>query len=165
MKAKFGEDKICAHTVVDESKGYSMRKFLVYTSAGLHSNVHLWAKTESRDYDIWITNYSDVPGNLSEYADFYNERRGAKFPNFLEVLKENREFLSKYQAIMVSDDDIIISPKKLDRMFNLLVEKELWVVVPAFSRFGKISHDTTERWLTTRYRYTNFAEVTCFQNR
>lgn len=137
-----------------------MRDFLVYTSAGLNSNVHRWA-SEKRTYDIWVTNYSDVPGNLREYADHYNESKGAKFPNFKCVVNEHASLLSQYKAIMVADDDIVISPKKLDNLFCLLEEKNLWIVAPAFSRFGKISHKGTERMLSSRYRYTNFAEVTC----
>lgn len=138
-----------------------MRDFLVYTSAGLNSNVHLWAKSVDRNYDVWVTNYSDVKGNLSDLADYYNESKGTKFPNLKKVMAEHEPILRQYKAIMVADDDVVINARKLNRMFNLMCEKDLWVVAPAFSRFGKISHETTERKLLTRYRYTNFAEMTC----
>lgn len=144
-----------------QSKGVSLvRDFLVYTSAGMNSNVHHWA-SKKRSYDIWVTNYSDVAGNLREYSDHYNESRGAKFPNFKRIVDKHAPLLSQYKAIMVADDDIIISPKKLDNLFRFLEEKDLWIVTPAFSRFGKLSHTGTQRMLSTHYRYTNFAEVTC----
>lgn len=138
-----------------------MRRFLIYTSAGKHNNVHHWVNTRERSYDIWVTNYSDKPGLLKDVADFYSERKGAKFPNLLEVILNHRKQIEQYQAIMIADDDIIISPKKLERLFSQLVAQDLWIITPAFSRIGKITHDTTERKLTSRYRYTNFAEVTC----
>jgi len=138
-----------------------MRPFLIYTSAGTHNNVRRWVESEDRNYDLWVTNYSDRPGLLKDVADFYNERKGAKFPNFHHILNNHRDQLEGYQAIMVADDDIILSPKKLEGLFAQLVEQKLWIIVPAYSRFGKITHDTTERCLMSRYRYTNFAEVTC----
>ncbi len=138
-----------------------MREFLVYTSAGENANVHRWAKQAHRSYDIWITNYSNTPGLHRGHADHYNERKGAKFPNFKWVLENHREHISAYKAIMIADDDIILSCADLDALFRLLAEKQAPIVVPAFSRLGKISHDTTAREWRSDYRYTNFAEVTC----
>ena len=138
-----------------------MRNFLVYTSAGDNANVRLWAKKADRSYDIWITNYSVIPGLNREYADFYNESQGAKFPNFQSVLEQNRKHLSAYQAIMIADDDIILSCADIDALFRLLIAQDVGVVVPALSRFGKVFHDTTARELRSDFRITNFAEVTC----
>jgi len=138
-----------------------MRPFLIYTSAGEHNNVHRWIGGEDRNYDIWVTNYSEKPGLLSELADYYNEKKGAKFQNFHNVFECHRDHLEQYQAIMVADDDIIIPPKKLEGLFAQLVKENLWIITPAFSRFGKITHDTTERRLASQYRYTNFCEMTC----
>lgn len=138
-----------------------MKEFLLYTSAGLNSNVAQWASSPDRSYDIWITNYSDTPNHLREFADVYNESKGAKFPNLKKIFEEHGSTLSRYKAIMVADDDIIISPKKLNALFRMIEEKDAWIVTPAFSKFGKISHTTTERRLMSKYRYTNFAEVTC----
>lgn len=138
-----------------------MKDFLIYTSAGLNANVAQWASSPDRSYDIWITNYSDTPNHLREFADVYNESKGAKFPNLKKIFEEHGSTLSRYKAIMVADDDIIISPKKLNALFRMIEEQDAWIVTPAFSKFGKISHTTTERRLTSKYRYTNFAEVTC----
>lgn len=138
-----------------------MKDFLIYTSAGLNANVAQWASSPDRSYDIWITNYSDTPNHLREFADVYNESKGAKFPNLKKIFEEHGSTLSRYKAIMVADDDIIISPQKLNALFRMIEEKDAWIVTPAFSKFGKISHTTTERRLMSKYRYTNFAEVTC----
>lgn len=138
-----------------------MRDFLVYTSAGENAAVKRWAKNPHRCYDIWVTNYSNTSGLWYECADFYNECKGAKFPNFKAVLERHYDHLATYKAIMIADDDIIISSANLDNLFHLFNEKSAALVVPAFSRFGKVSHDTTARELGSDYRYTNFAEVTC----
>jgi len=138
-----------------------MKDFLVFTSAGENSVARLWAKNPNRSYDIWITNYSGKPGLLQEYADFYSERKGAKFPNFKHLLDNHYDQIAAYKAVMIADDDIVISCERLDNLFKLMVEHDAALVVPAFSRFGKISHDTTARELFSDYRITNFAEVTC----
>lgn len=114
-----------------------------------------------RKYDIWITNYSDKKNNLREYADYYNESKDAKFLNLKKVLAEHRDQISAYKAIMIADDDIIISPAKLNNLFDMIENYDLWIVTPAFSRLGKITHDTTSRQLLSKYRHTNFAENTC----
>jgi len=138
-----------------------MRNFLVYTSAGQSNNVRRWIGPGARSYDLWVTNYSDQPELLKDVADFYNERKGAKFPNFKYIVDHHRDQLERYQGIMVMDDDIVISPQKIEGLFRQLSEQKLWIITPAFSRLGKISHDTTARQLASRYRHTNFAEVTC----
>ena len=66
-----------------------MRKYLIYTSAGSSANVRFWVSKKDRDYDVWITNHSGIPGLNREYADFYNERSGTKIPNLHQVYREN----------------------------------------------------------------------------
>lgn len=138
-----------------------MKDYLIYTSAGYAANVKQWRSSANGNYDIWITNYTDTKSLHKEYSDYYNERKGSKFHNLKAVFDEQRNLLAKYKAIMVADDDIIISPKSLAALFTLLTENDIWILQPAFSRFGKISHNITRRRLETSLRYTSFIEVTC----
>mgnify|MGYP002713165391 CR=1 FL=1 len=138
-----------------------MRDYLVYTSAGRAANVRQWFLSAHRNYDIWITNYTDTTALNREYADYYNAHPGSKFQNLKTLYDKHQAQLRNYKAIMVADDDIIISPTSLSALFTLLTDKDLWILQPAFSRFGKISHRITRRRLTTSLRYTNFVEVTC----
>ena len=55
-------------------------KFLVYASAGRHSNCRSWVKGPKR-FDLWITSYTDEETGLKDVADYYHERKGGKFPN------------------------------------------------------------------------------------
>ena len=138
-----------------------MRDYLIYTSAGRNANIKQWCSSANRNYDIWVTNYTDTTSLNKEYSDFYNEHKGSKFQNLKAVFQEHRELLSKYKAFLVTDDDIIISPNSLSALFNTLEKNDLWMLQPAFSRFGKISHPITKRKLFSSLRYTNFVEVTC----
>lgn len=138
-----------------------MRDYLIYTSAGSAANIKQWYSSTNRKYDIWITNYANTTSLNREYSDFYNEHKGSKFQNLKFIFQEHRDLLSNYKAIMVADDDIIISPNSLNALFNILEKKDLWMLQPAFSQFGKISHPITKRKLFSSLRYTNFVEVTC----
>ncbi|MDZ4262149.1 MAG: hypothetical protein U1B30_07445 [Pseudomonadota bacterium] len=137
-----------------------MREYLIYTSAGKFSCLNKWVLGD-RKFDLWVTNYSDQPSLWKEYADFYNETKGAKFPNFKRVFEANKALLKGYKAIMIADDDILISTERLNELFEFASQNNFTIVTPAFSRFGKISHATTARELVSDYRLTNFAEVTC----
>lgn len=138
-----------------------VRDFLIYTSSGNAANVKQWFSSSDRNYDIWITNYTDTESLHKQYSDYYNESKGSKFQNLKAVFEKHRDLLAAYKAIMVADDDIIISPRSLSGLFNLLSDNDIWILQPAFSRFGKISHGITRRQLNTSLRYTNFIEVTC----
>ncbi len=138
-----------------------MREYLIYTSAGEDANVKVWASSKTRNYDIWVTNYTDQPGLNSEYADFYNEHAGTKIPNLYEVFLTHKDHLQQYKAIMVADDDVLISPRWLSHLFKLSTERDLWMLQPAFSRFGRISHPLTARKLNSELRFVNFVEITC----
>jgi hypothetical protein len=138
-----------------------IRNFLIYTSAGRAANIRQWYATTQREYDIWVTNFTTIPSLNQKYSDFYNEHEGSKWQNLKFIFQEHRDLLSKYKAIMVLDDDIIISPKALTALFHILISRDLWILQPAFSRFGKISHKITRRKPFSNLRYTNFIEVGC----
>lgn len=67
-----------------------MREYLIYTSAGEDANVKVWASSKTRNYDIWVTNYTDQPGLNSEYADFYNEHGGSKISTYTKCFSPTR---------------------------------------------------------------------------
>lgn len=138
-----------------------MRDYLIYTSAGHAANVNQWYSSSNRNYDIWVTNYTDTKSLNKEYSDYYNEHKGSKFQNLKNVLEKHRDQMSRYKAVMVADDDIVITPNSLSALFKTLTDNNIWVLQPAFSRYGKVSHSITRRKLTSRIRYTNFVEVTC----
>ncbi len=134
--------------------------FLVFTSAGDRSNVHLWCK-RPRGYDLWVVYYGDRTFQHRQDADYYLERDGAKFANLHHCYEQFRDLLSQYRAIMVMDDDVIISPRHIERLFHLRDEYDLWVLQPAFRARGKISHSITRVYPLSFFRHVNFVETTC----
>ena len=135
------------------------RRNLVFTSAGDISNVRRWLKGP-RNFDVWISYYGEAPGRYSEIADFYNVRRDSKFGNLKFVYDTWPELLAPYEAVLVSDDDLVISGTQMSRLFEIREEMDLWLLQAAFSPLGKISWDITRAQRDCRLRFTNFVEMT-----
>ena len=142
------------------SAGNRKHPYLVFTSAGDHSNVRRWV-VGRRNFDLWITYYGDRPGALSDVADLYNCRRGSKFQNLQYAYHTWPQLMHDYEAVFVMDDDILIGAEDINRLFELRAELDLWLLQPAFSPWGKVSHPITRVVRTARLRYTNFVENTC----
>jgi hypothetical protein len=135
-------------------------RHLVYTSAGENANVLQWVRG-SRSFDLWITYYGDRPMSLVQQADYYNARKGAKYQNFHHVYQTWPLLLQKYDAIFLLDDDIIIDTPSINRLFEFREQFDYWVLQPAFTPWGKISHPITKVRRSCVRRHTNFVENNC----
>lgn len=137
---------------------------LVFTSAGDNANIERWLKG-NKNFDLWITYYGDEDGRYRELADYYHARKDAKYSNLHYAYQNWNGLLDQYEAIMVMDDDIIINASGISRLFDIRNQYGLWLLQPAFSPFGRISHPFTIVHPFTLIRYTNFVEcgVALFQ--
>src|SRR5208337_2955838 len=89
----------------------------VFTSAGDNANLESWLKG-NKNFDFWITYYGDRNDPYKEFADYYNARKGGKFPNLHHVYQNWKYVLDHYEAILVMDDDIIIDASGISRLFE-----------------------------------------------
>ena len=122
----------------------------------------IWVSgSTGRDFDLWVVYYGDHPDRYAEHADFYGRGKGTKFQNLHRVYQRYGDAIAQYDAVMVSDDDILIDATGLTRLFEIRKQLNLWVVQPAFRLAGKISWDITRMSPTSQIRYTNFIEMTC----
>jgi hypothetical protein len=108
-----------------------------------------------------VTYYGEQPGRGRDEADYYNERRASKFQNLHFAYQHCRDILDRYDAVMVLDDDIVISGTAISRLFEYRERFDLWALQPAFSPLGKISWPITRVNPRNVLRYTNFVEMTC----
>ena len=138
----------------------SPRKYLVYTSAGDKASLHRWLG-EPRQFDIWITYYGVKPGRYWDVADYYNARTGSKFQNLHDVYGRWNSLVTQYDAVMVMDDDVFIDSQAIDSLFLMRERFDYWLLQPAFSPWGKISHKITQARRHCTRRETNFVEMTC----
>lgn len=135
------------------------RPYLVFTSAGRHANLSHWLP--GRNFDLWVTYYGPGENPYARVAEIHHSRSGSKFQNLAFAYRQWRDLLARYRAIMVMDDDVLISGAAISRLFELREELGLWLLQPAFHPRGKISHPITEVRPWLRLRYTSFVEMTC----
>lgn len=136
------------------------RRYLVFTSAGNRNAVPSWIAA-ARDFDLWVVWYGDGPDRLEPGADYYLRRAGSKWQNLHYCYLRWPELFDQYEAIMVMDDDIWLSPAKIDRLFDVRRRHDLWALQPAFSPFGKISYGITRVRRDVEIRFVDFIENTC----
>ncbi len=135
-------------------------RYLVFTSAGDRSNLKCWLRG-SKNFDLWIAYYGDQKGRYADIGELYFARKASKFQNLKFAYETWPEVLGTYDAVMVMDDDIRITARKLGALFELRDELDLWILQPAFSPLGKISFPITRVQWATELRYTDFVEMTC----
>lgn len=133
-------------------------KYLVYTSAGDRSILRSWLSAD-RSFDLWVTYYGDGACDYRDCADFYNERRGGKFPNLQDAWRRWPALLRGYEAVLVLDDDIQISSAQIDELFRMRDRHDFWVMQPAMDWRGKVSHAITAWHPGCEYRLVTYVEM------
>jgi hypothetical protein len=133
---------------------------LVFSSAGDRSGLHHWLRGR-RNFDLWVTYYGGRPGRFQDVADYYNARHGSKYQNLHYAYQRWSHLIARYTAVLVIDDDIVISGSRISRLFELRQRYDLWALQPAFSPRGKISWPVTRVNRRNQLRFTNFVEMTC----
>ena len=134
--------------------------YLVFSSVGDRSSLHHWLRGQ-RNFDLWVTYYGSHPGRFRDVSDYYNARHGAKFPNLHYAYEQWRDLIARYSAVLVMDDDVVISGSRISQLFALRERYDLWALQPAFSPRGKISWRVTRVDRGNELRFTNFIETTC----
>lgn len=137
-------------------------KNLLFTSAGDKTNFFDYWCDDTKNYDIVVCYYGDqLTKPYKNKCDFYFERKGSKFQNFYYLWNSNlwTDNLKTYDNFFIIDDDIIISTREINELFNILHTYNLWILQPSFSNKSKISHQITKNVNGSFMRYVNFVEV------
>jgi hypothetical protein len=151
-----------ADRILARRRDSSRCRSLVYTSVGDRSEIEGWLSPgPTRLFDTWISYYGAIPGRYREHGQYYHQRSGGKFPSLASDYRRHPEIFRQYDAVFVLDDDIQISGRAIARLFDLRQQYDLWLLQPAFSPRGRISHPITRMHAEAKIRFTNFIEVTC----
>lgn len=110
-------------------------------------------------YDLLLIYFGDTPERYREQCQHYVMRKGSKWELLTAVITEQRELISRYEAIWLPDDDIRADASTIAKMFNIFNVEELALAQPALTADSYINHDVTRqrRWFTLRY--SAFVEV------
>ena len=133
------------------------KRWLVYSSVGDRAAIERWA-TGPRDYDVFVTYYGDRPGRYAGLADQYQERKGTKFACLLDWWRASPELFAPYDAVLVIDDDLALTPGQVTALFESRERHELALLQPAFSARGKVSWSVTRQRPRCELHFTDFVE-------
>jgi len=148
------------------------REYLLYTSAGDNTDFYdRWA-SEDRNYNIWCSYYGNeksIPQNIKDNVDFYKRIKGPKWGCFHKLYHNRKEEINNYKAIILADDDIIITPKDIMTLYDTVMSNDLFMGLPSFNVEGyppsKCDHGGLKTDPEYKLRYTSFLEMNfpCFR--
>lgn len=142
------------------------RRLCVFTSAGDRNAVAGWLPPDrARDFDLLVAFYGEDEARHAELvaiADRCWRIKGGKYQNLWTLVRRGEIDLAPYSHVWVADDDLLLDPEDVPRLFDLAARYDLHVCQPAFDPAGRIS------WRVTRFvpgseqlRLTDFVEETC----
>ena len=136
-------------------------KKLVYSSVGDENSTSSWL-CPGRSYDVCIAHYGDGSFEHRDAVEYYVQRKGYKFPNFLECVKRYPDLLD-YDYYLFMDDDIIAQQDTVEQIFSMTQQYRLEISHPSYEAEG-----SEYSWPHLLHRehvileYTNFVEIGCF---
>lgn len=142
------------------------RRNCVFTSAGDRNAVAGWLDAaRPRDFDLLVAFYGDDEDRFAELqslADRVWRIRGGKMQNLLSLVGSGEIDLRAYDRVWVPDDDLILDPADVPRLFDLAERYDFWVCQPAFDPQGRVSWPVTRvAELRDQVRLTDAVEITC----
>lgn len=138
----------------------------VFTSAGDRNGVAGWLPEDgARDFDLFVAFYGDDDARFAELARIADRAwriKGGKAQNLLALLRAGEIDLSPYTHVWLPDDDLLLDPRNIPRLFDLADHFGFAVCQPAFHPHGRISFPITRAASDQRQaRATSFVEMTC----
>lgn len=136
------------------------RRNLVVVRAGDSSlHPHWLAGDSGRNWDLAVSYFGDDP-DLYKIEDVTRiDGKGPKWQGLHDVFIKHPEFLTRYDYILLPDDDLMASKDDLNRLFNICKAQGLEIGHPTLTWNSYYAHLVTLRNAGTRLRYTNFVEV------
>jgi hypothetical protein len=132
---------------------------LVVVRAGDRSLHPQWIAAGRRDFDLFVSYYGREPRRYADDADYYEVRRGPKWPCLAGLLREHAAVVEGYDCVWFPDDDLAADGPTIDRMFAYFHAHRLNLAQPA------LTHDSYYTWRTLlqdpdcHLRYTRFVEI------
>lgn len=136
-----------------------MNQYLIIARVGDNSLHPEWLKEKSPNFDIFLSYFGDELNKYREQATYYEQVKGGKWPEIARIVNDNSDIMAKYDAIWMPDDDLLISTKEINRMFNFFNALELDLAQPSLSKNSYFSYSQLLNIPQNLIRYVNFVEV------
>lgn len=142
------------------------KKNLVILRAGRSSLHWDWARylnDEDRNWDLCISWFGkDLPENVGVCEYFYAQQKDRKFSAIANLLLKEAHLLG-YENFWCPDDDLEVSWRDINRLFNIFRRMNLELAQPALSlgSHSFVNHPVTGQNQDYFLRFCNFVELMC----
>lgn len=127
------------------------------------SNLHKEWTEGVCEFDLHLLIYDESLEENTLDTPFVSRQKGYKLKNVHKYLMDNPWILDKYDYFFIPDDDILMDPERINRLFHLMRQYKLRIAQPSlihsYFLWGHTLHDPY-----CKLRYTNYVEmmVPCF---
>ncbi|MDR6339102.1 hypothetical protein HNQ91_002153 [Filimonas zeae] len=145
------------HPVKTRSGASATKSNCIIAAVGSNSLHRNWINNNPA-YDLHLIVYDDSYQQHTGDTAFLHASKGYKFQLIHEYLTQNKELLNRYRYFYMPDDDILISPAEIEKLFSYMEQYTLAIAQPAIARLHW-SYQHTVKQANSRLRYTNFVEI------
>lgn len=137
----------------------SHRRNLVIVRAGDNSVHPGWLNDPHRSFDLFVSDFGSQPDRHADTADYYEHRKGMKWPVLGELLQARPELVERYDYVWLPDDDLITDTATIDRLFAFARAHQLALAQPALTRNSYYTWPLLLQDARYQLRFTRFIEV------
>jgi hypothetical protein len=135
------------------------REFLVCVRASASPAALAWFDpTRPRSWDLFLS-YYEAPAALCQQAEFVSIGGCSKYLSVWQTNEAHEQFLLRYRATLLLDDDVEICFDDVEKLFSLCTDFKLALAQPSLSERSYVSWPVTLNHPSFRLRFTNFVEV------
>jgi hypothetical protein len=149
---------------ISDSVQKGRRRNLVILRANdksLHTQWPVDIAEEDRNWDLCISWYGrELPEDIGAYEYLTHQPNDWKFSAIYKLFLEGSPLLD-YENIYMPDDDLMMSWKDINRLFNIFRIEGLRLAQPALTKESYVNHKITEKNPEFYLRYTSFVELMC----
>jgi hypothetical protein len=137
-----------------------LKPYLALFRAGRQSlHPHAVARLADQNFDYALSWYGDEPPAEAADAVFVHMQDGAKWQGLEQTLTAHWATISQYRYVWLPDDDLLVEPETVSRMFSICDDLQLDLAQPALTPDSYYTHLITLQHSRFQLRFTNFIEI------
>jgi hypothetical protein len=136
------------------------KRFLVIGRVGGKSLHKAWIEDTSctRTWDLQLNAYGDTAAQIAAVDLPTVVDQGTKWDSLARHFRAHPELLDRYDYVMLPDDDLLMTARGINRIFEMAVAHDLTIAQPAMSMDSFVSYPVLMQCPGFSLRYTNHLE-------
>ena len=134
------------------------KRNLIILRCGKNSLHKKWISAKA-NYDLFLLPYEDFVAKTEKNCTLFPLMKGQKWPAISKFITDKLNIISRYDFIMLPDDDLLITPFKLNKLFDQLKIDKPALSQPSLSHKSFFSHFITVKFPRLYARETSFVEI------